>query len=83
MRIPLAFLGGSVTIVDISPKNKRYALMDVFEIDLEKLRLSFDIVYLEAGILHYFADLTSFAHIVYELLKVGGRLVYSMRTIRL
>jgi SAM-dependent methyltransferase len=87
--IPLALLGGSVTIVDISPENQRYALevarevgveieyivSDVFEIDLDRLQNTYDIVYLECGILHYFADLAPFARIVYDLLKDGGRLV--------
>lgn len=87
--IPLARLGGIVTVVDISPENERYALevareanveieyivSDLFDIDMEKLKHTFDIVYLEGGILHYFADLTPFARIVYELLKDGGRLV--------
>lgn len=89
--IPLAVLGGLVTIVDISPENQRYALKvakevgveidyivsDLFEIDIDALRNSYDIVYLEGGILHYFADLAPFAHIVYSLLRIGGRLVLS------
>ncbi|RAP76863.1 class I SAM-dependent methyltransferase [Paenibacillus montanisoli] len=87
--IPLALIGASVTVVDISEENQRYALevakeagveieyivSDVFEIDIGKFIHSYDVVYLEGGILHYFADLDSFARIVYDLLKTGGRLV--------
>lgn len=87
--IPLALLGASVTVVDISPENQRYALevareagveveyivSDVFEIDPDRLKHNYDVVYLEGGILHYFTDLNPFARIVYDLLKTGGRLV--------
>ncbi|QYR21862.1 class I SAM-dependent methyltransferase [Paenibacillus sp. sptzw28] len=83
--IPLAILGGLVTVVDISPENQRYALevareagveieyivSDVFEINMDKLKHAYDIVYLEGGILHYFADLAPFARIVHDLLKAA------------
>jgi 2-polyprenyl-3-methyl-5-hydroxy-6-metoxy-1,4-benzoquinol methylase len=87
--IPLAMLGAQVTVVDISPENARYALQtakeagveinfiisDLFAINMVELRNTFDIVYLEGGILHYFADLEPFANIVFELLSHEGRLV--------
>lgn len=87
--IPLAILGGMVSVVDISSENQRYALevarkagvdleyivSDLFEIDMERLQNTYDLVYLEGGILHYFADLAKFGRIVSGLLKDSGRLV--------
>jgi len=87
--IPLALLGAVVTVIDISPENRRYALetakeagveidfiaSDLFELDRSDLNGTFDIVYLEGGILHYFSDLARFAQIAAELLKTGGRLI--------
>ena len=87
--IPLALLGAAVTVVDISPENRRYALdtareagveidfiaSDLFELDRTGLDGTFDIVYLEGGILHYFSDLAPFAQVAADLLKTGGRLV--------
>lgn len=87
--IPLAILGAQVTVVDISPENAKYAIQtakeagvnihfivsDLFAINMDELRNTFDIVYLEGGILHYFAELDPFANIVFELLRDGGRLV--------
>lgn len=87
--IPLAILGADVTIVDISEQNKNYAmevakeagvdityiLSDFLDLDMEKMCNSFDIAYLEGGILHYFANLNEFSKKIYSLLKVGGKLV--------
>ena len=77
--IPLAILGADVTIFDISEDNKRYALEvaehanvnidfqvgDVLEIDLKKYGQSFDVVFMEGGILHYFhnIDTIDYQHI--------------------
>ncbi|SHI82299.1 Methyltransferase domain-containing protein [Clostridium amylolyticum] len=87
--IPLAILGADVTIVDISMENKKYA-MEVAEqagvnlnyivsdfqgFDISDYTSYFDIVYLEGGILHYFSDLNMFSRKIYEMLKVGGKVV--------
>ncbi|MDT8719542.1 class I SAM-dependent methyltransferase [Clostridium sp. 19966] len=87
--IPLALLGADVTIVDISEQNKNYALetakeagvnlnyivSDFLALDLSNMQNSFDIVYLEGGILHYFSDLNELAERIYRLLKLGGKLI--------
>jgi len=89
--VPLALLGGEVTVFDISEENQKYALelaasanttidyvvTDIYEIDLEKYSGHFDLLYLEGGILHYFGDLHTFMTILYTLLKDGGRLILS------
>lgn len=89
--IPLAILGAEVTIFDISEDNKKYALevadaasvniryevCDVLEIDLEKYKNSFDVVFMEGGILHYFHDIREFMDIMYALLKDGGKMICS------
>ena len=89
--IPLAILGSEVTIFDISEDNKRYALEvadaanvkinfvvgDVLEIDMNKYEASFDVVFMEGGILHYFHDLNQFMKVMYQLLKANGRLICS------
>lgn len=87
--IPLAILGGDVTIVDISVENKKYAMevakeagvninyivSDFLELNSSDYGTYFDIVYLEGGILHYFSDLNVLARKIYEIAKMGGRLV--------
>ena len=87
--IPLALLGAEVTVVDISTENERYAIelaqaagveinyivSDVNNLDLEQIKNSFDIVYLEGGILHYFNDLDRLALIIHTILNEKGRLV--------
>lgn len=89
--IPLALLGSSVTIFDISEDNKRYAIEvadaanvkidfvvgDVLEIDMNKYREHFDVVFMEGGILHYFHDIEQFMNVIFQLLKVGGKLICS------
>lgn len=89
--IPLAILGADVTIFDISEDNKRYALEvaehanvnidfqvgDVLEIDLKKYGQSFDVVFMEGGILHYFHDIKQFMDIMYALLKPNGKMICS------
>ena len=63
--IPLALLGGDVTVFDISEQNRRYALEvaeaagvrldyqvgDVLEIDLAKYGGCFDVVFMEGGVI--------------------------------
>ena len=89
--IPLALLGADVTVFDISEQNRQYAMetadaahvclhyvvCDVLEIDLEKYGSSFDIVFMEGGILHYFHDIDEFMRIMYSLLKPGGKMICS------
>ena len=89
--IPLALLGADVTVFDISEQNRQYAketadaahvclhyvVCDVLEIDLEKYGSSFDVVFMEGGILHYFHDIDEFMRIMYSLLKPGGKMICS------
>ncbi len=89
--IPLAILGSKVTIFDISEDNKRYALevaksanvnidfevCDILEIDMEKYKNYFDVVFMEGGILHYFHDIDEFMTIMYSLLRKGGKMICS------
>lgn len=89
--IPLALLGAEVTIFDISEDNKRYALetaqaahvsiefevCDILEIDLKKYQGSFDTVFMEGGILHYFHDIDQFMKMMYAILKPGGKMICS------
>jgi SAM-dependent methyltransferase len=89
--VPLAVLGAEVTVFDISEENEKYALelascaaapidyvvTDIYDIDLTTYRGSFDMLYLEGGILHYFHDLDRFMSILYSLLKEGGAMVLS------
>ena len=89
--IPLALLGADVTVFDISEQNRQYAMetaeaahvclhyevYDVLEIDLEKYGSSFDVVFMEGGILHYFHDIDEFMRIMYSLLKPGGKMICS------
>ena len=87
--IPLAILGAKVTIIDISEENRRYAL-DVARaagVDIEYIAAdygayedpsrdgSYDVAYMEGGILHYFADLGGMFRTTRRMLRSGGRLV--------
>lgn len=89
--IPLAILGADVTIFDISEHNRRYALEvaqqagvrinfevgDVLEIDMARFGHSFDVVFMEGGILHYFHDINEFMGIMHSLLRPGGKMICS------
>ena len=89
--IPLAILGAQVTVFDLSEANCKYALetasaagiqidfqvCDIMEINLDKYGEYFDVVFMEGGILHYFHELDDFMHIMYSLLKDGGRMICS------
>lgn len=89
--VPLALLGAEVTVFDISEGNKKYALeladaanasiqyvvTDIYDIDVEKYRGYFDMLYLEGGILHYFNDIERFMAILFSLLKDDGVMVLS------
>ena len=87
--IPLAILGAEVTIVDISEENKRYAL-DVARaagVDIEYIAAdygefkdmsregTYDIAYLEGGVLHYFDDIAKMFRKTHRMLRSGGRLI--------
>ncbi|OWR32652.1 SAM-dependent methyltransferase [Saccharibacillus sp. O23] len=87
--VALALLGASVAVVDFSPGNRRYALelaeaagvsldytvSDVLKLDTDKLAGTYDVVFAEMGILHYFTDLTPFMRLAETLLAPGGRFV--------
>ncbi|MCH4827516.1 class I SAM-dependent methyltransferase [Planococcus halocryophilus] len=89
--VPLSLLGAEVTVFDISEENKRYALEladcantvidyivgDVYDIDVNKYRNRFDIIYLEGGVLHYFNDIDKLMGILFSILKNGGRMILS------
>lgn len=89
--IPMVILGANVTIFDISEDNRRYALetsaaaqiplnyevCDILQIDLDKYAHTFDVVFMEGGVLHYFHDLNEFMRIMRALLKPAGRLICS------
>ena len=79
--IPLALLGADVTVFDISEENRRYAMEtaqaanvsihyavgDVMDIDLGQYGGTFDVVFMEGGILAYFHDINAFMHIMCSL----------------
>jgi 2-polyprenyl-3-methyl-5-hydroxy-6-metoxy-1,4-benzoquinol methylase len=87
--IALAVLGAEVTIVDFSEENKRYALevaesanvtINYIQSDILKIKdyvenNTFDIVFAEMGILHYFTDLQPFMSIIYNMLKDNGKCI--------
>ena len=89
--VPLAILGASVTVFDISRENMRYAcetaeaagvnidyaVGDVMYIDMSVYGEYFDIVFMEGGILHYFYDINRFMGVMNNLLRKGGRMVCS------
>ncbi|MCM1261711.1 MAG: class I SAM-dependent methyltransferase [Butyrivibrio sp.] len=89
--IPLALLGAQLIVFDISEDNKRYALetakaanvhidfevCDILEIDIEKYGDYFDVAFMEGDVLHYFHDIEEFMHIMFSLLKKGGKLICS------
>lgn len=89
--VPLALLGADVTVFDLSEDNRRYALEtaraanvcigyevgDVMETDLDKYGGSFDVVFMEGGILAYFHDIGAFMRIMHALLKPGGKMICS------
>ena len=87
--VPLALLGGDVTVVDISAENRRYALDVACEagVNIEYFvsdflswddlchRSRFDLVLLEGGVLHYFTDLDALFAKTRMLMRRGGRLI--------
>lgn len=89
--VPLALLGADVTVFDISQQNQRYALElakcadvsisyevgDVYDIDVEKYRAYFDVIYLEGGVLHYFNDIEKLLALLSKVLKYDGKMILS------
>ncbi|MDY4140637.1 MAG: class I SAM-dependent methyltransferase [Eubacteriales bacterium] len=89
--LPLALLGAEVTVFDISEDNRRYALEaadaahvtlgyevgDVLDVDLARFGGSFDVVFMEGGVLHDFHDLDEFMRIMHTILRKGGKLICS------
>lgn len=87
--IAMALLGAQVTVVDISRENAHYAnetaqaaqvsirylISDALTLPESELHMSYDVVLMELGILHYFVDLEPLAHVIARLLCPGGRLV--------
>lgn len=87
--VSFALLGAEVTIVDFSSENKRYAmelskeagvpityiLSDILQLPMNEMSGSYDVVFMELGILHYFEDLAPLSQLIYLLLASGGRLV--------
>ena len=91
MAVSLALLGADVTVFDISEENARYArelateagvkieyvLGDFCETDIAKYNKSFDIVYAEGGITHYFSDMDALAKVLFSITKKNGLLILS------
>lgn len=89
--VPLAALGADVTIFDLSEDNRRYAnelasaaqvplnfvLCDVMTIDPDIYHNTFDVLFMEGGILHYFHDLHAFMDKMHALLRPGGKMILS------
>ncbi|SFT19296.1 bifunctional 2-polyprenyl-6-hydroxyphenol methylase/3-demethylubiquinol 3-O-methyltransferase UbiG [Paenibacillus sp. BC26] len=87
--VALALLGAEATVIDFSAENERYAtelaaaavvpltyiVADVLKLPNEVLNGSYDIVYMEFGILHYFQNLLPLFEVVNGLLRQGGTLV--------
>jgi 2-polyprenyl-3-methyl-5-hydroxy-6-metoxy-1,4-benzoquinol methylase len=87
--IALALLGARVTIVDFSSESKKYAqeaasaagvIIEYINSDILKAgdligNQTFDIVFAEMGIVHYFLDLAPFMRVAYEALKAGGEFI--------
>lgn len=91
MAVPLALLGNDVTVFDLSEENRRYALElakeagasieyvlgDFCDVDLTEYGESFDIVFAEGGIIHYFSDIDAFTQVLFGITKPTGRLILS------
>ncbi|SDL47278.1 class I SAM-dependent methyltransferase [Paenibacillus jilunlii] len=87
--VALGLLGAEVSVADFSEANARYAgelaeaagvplaytVSDVLKLPEELLNHTYDIVFAEMGIVHYFTDLAPFMDTVCQLLTSGGRFV--------
>ncbi|MEK3660043.1 class I SAM-dependent methyltransferase [Paenibacillus sp. FSL H8-0261] len=84
--VALSLLGADLTVADFSEANARYAadlaqeagvqlnyiVSDVLKLPDHVLDGSYDIVFAELGIVHYFTDLAPFMETVRHLLSPGG-----------
>lgn len=89
LAVALARLGASVTVIDFSEENRRfalglaeaagvaidYALCDVMEASSLGRAHEFDVLVLELGILHYHQDLDGFFEVMRELAASGCTLL--------
>lgn len=50
---------------------------EIYDIDIQIYKETFDILYLEGAILHYFSDIGKFTEILYKISKQNGKLVLS------
>ncbi|SIT91151.1 class I SAM-dependent methyltransferase [Edaphobacillus lindanitolerans] len=89
--VPLSVLGAEVTVFDISEENRKYALElaecantsidyvvgDIYDLNVDRYREGFDVLYLEGGVLHYFHDIERFMGILFSILQPGGRMILS------
>jgi ubiquinone/menaquinone biosynthesis C-methylase UbiE len=87
--VALGLLGAEVTVADFSEANARYAnelaqaagvqltyiVSDVLALPEAVLDNTYDLVFAEMGIVHYFTDLAPFMAIVQRLLAPGGTFV--------
>lgn len=87
--VALSLLGAEVTVADFSEANARYAVelaqaagvqlnyivSDVLDLPDDVLDGSYDLVFAEMGIVHYFTDLAPFMAAADKLLAPGGRFV--------
>lgn len=87
--VALALLGARVTVFDISPQNRQFAveLANAAGVEIEYLvgdfinvaatheAACFDLLVMELGILHYFSDIKAYVRSLFHLLKPGGRVV--------
>ncbi|GAB6988113.1 class I SAM-dependent methyltransferase [Paenibacillus pini] len=87
--VALSLLDAEVTVADFSAENEKYAMelaeaagvniryivADVLQLPEAELSQSYDIVFMENGILHYFKDLQPLFETVSKLLRKGGQLV--------
>ncbi|OMD64152.1 SAM-dependent methyltransferase [Paenibacillus odorifer] len=84
--VALSLLGAEVTVADFSEANARYAadlaqeagvpltyiVSDILKLPEDVLDGSYDIVFAELGIVHYFTNLTLFMETARRLLSPGG-----------
>lgn len=87
--VALGLLGAKVSVADFSEANARYAadlaqeagvqltyiVSDVLKLPEEIMDGSYDTVFAEQGIVHYFTDLTPFMDTVYRLLAPRGKFI--------
>ena len=67
----------ALEVAEAANVNIHFEVCDILEINIEKYGNSFDVVFMEGGVLHYFHDIDEFMHIMYSLLKSGGKMICS------